>query len=44
MIIVERSLFVSHKSDGETVRIISAREPIRGEREQYEQGQKKTRR
>lgn len=30
-------LFVSHTDDGETIRIISAREPTRGEREQYEQ-------
>lgn len=33
-----RLLFVSHTDDGETVRIISAREPTRGEREFYEQG------
>lgn len=33
-----RLLFVSHTDDGETVRIISAREPTRGERESYEQG------
>lgn len=32
-----RFLFVSHTDDGETVRIISAREPTRGEREFYEQ-------
>ncbi len=32
-----RLLFVSHTDDGETVRIISAREPTRGEREAYEQ-------
>jgi len=32
-------LFVSHTDDGETVRIISAREPTRTERESYEQGQ-----
>jgi hypothetical protein len=32
-----RLLFVSHTDDGETVRIISAREPTRGEREKYEQ-------
>ncbi len=31
-------LFVSHTDDGETVRIISAREPTRTERESYEQG------
>ncbi len=31
-------LFVSHTDDGETVRIISAREPTRTEREVYEQG------
>ena len=31
-------LFVSHTDDGETVRIISAREPTRGERERYERG------
>lgn len=31
-----RLLFVSHTDDGETVRIISAREPTRGEREMYE--------
>ena len=30
-------LFVSHTDDGETVRIISAREPTRAEREAYEQ-------
>lgn len=29
-------LFVSHTDDGETIRIISAREPTRGEREKYE--------
>jgi hypothetical protein len=34
-----RLLFVSHADDGETVRIISAREPTRAEREAYEQGQ-----
>ena len=33
-----RLLFVSHTDDGETVRIISAREPTRTEREAYEQG------
>lgn len=32
-----RLLFVSHTDDGETVRIISARELTRGERESYEQ-------
>ncbi len=32
-------LFVSHTDDGETVRIISAREPTRTEREAYEQEQ-----
>ncbi len=32
-----RMLIVSHTDDGETVRIISAREPTRGERESYEQ-------
>ena len=31
-------LFISHTDDGETTRIISAREPTRGERESYEQG------
>ena len=31
-----RLLFVSHTDDGESVRIISAREPTRGERESYE--------
>ena len=31
-----RLLFVSHTDDGEMVRIISAREPTRGERESYE--------
>lgn len=31
-----RMLLVSHVDDGETVRIISAREPTRGEREGYE--------
>ena len=34
-----RLLFVSHTDDGENVRIISAREPTRTEREAYEQGQ-----
>jgi len=34
-----RLLFVSHTDDGETVRIISAREPTRAEQEAYEQGQ-----
>jgi uncharacterized protein len=33
-----RLLFVSHTDDGETVRIISAREPTRTERKLYEQG------
>jgi len=33
-----RLLFVSHTDDGEFTRIISAREPTRGERESYEQG------
>ena len=32
-----RLLFVSHTDDGEIVRIISAREPTRTERESYEQ-------
>lgn len=31
-----RTLVVSHTDDGETTRIISAREPTRGERESYE--------
>ncbi len=31
-------LFVSHTDDGETVRIISARELTHGERKTYEQG------
>lgn len=31
-----RTLIVSHTDDGETVRIISAREPTSGERESYE--------
>ncbi len=31
-------LFVSHTDDGETVRIISAREPTHAERESYERG------
>jgi uncharacterized DUF497 family protein len=31
-------LFVSHTDDGETVRIISAREPTRTERKSYEKG------
>lgn len=31
-----RMLIVSHTDDGEVVRIISAREPTRGEREFYE--------
>ena len=34
-----RLLFVSHTDDGETVLIISAREPTRTEREAYEQEQ-----
>jgi uncharacterized DUF497 family protein len=34
-----RLLFVSHTDDGETVRIISARELTRTEREAYEQEQ-----
>ena len=32
-----RMLIVAHTDDGETVRIISAREPTRGEREFYEE-------
>lgn len=32
-------LFISHTDDGETVRIINAREATRGEREKYERGQ-----
>ena len=32
-------LFVSHTDDGKTVRIISAREPTRGECEKYERGE-----
>ena len=32
-----RLLFILHTDDGETVRIISAREPTRTEREAYEQ-------
>lgn len=32
-----RMLVVSHTDDGEAVRIISAREPTRGEREFYEE-------
>ena len=35
-----RLLFISHTDDGEIVRIISTREPTRGEREFYEYGQK----
>lgn len=31
-----RTLIVSHTDDGETTRIISAREPTRAERESYE--------
>lgn len=34
-----RLLIISHTDDGETVRIISAREPTRTEREAYERGQ-----
>lgn len=34
-----RLLFASHTDDGETVRIISAREPTRTEREKYERGE-----
>ena len=34
-----RLLFILHTDDGETVRIISAREPTRTEREAYEQEQ-----
>lgn len=33
-----RLLFVSHTDDGETVRIISAREATRAESKQYEEG------
>jgi uncharacterized DUF497 family protein len=32
-----RILVVSHTDDGETIRIISAREPTRGEKEFYEE-------
>jgi uncharacterized DUF497 family protein len=32
-----RMLIVSHTDDGETIRIISAREPTRGERDFYEE-------
>ncbi|MDQ3755097.1 MAG: BrnT family toxin [Acidobacteriota bacterium] len=32
-----RMLFVAHTDDGDAVRIISAREPTRGEREFYEE-------
>ncbi len=32
-----RMLIVSHIDDGEVIRIISAREPTRGERESYEE-------
>ena len=32
-------LFVSHTDDGEIIRIISARELTRGEREKYERGE-----
>jgi len=35
-----RLLFVSHTDDGETIRIISAREPTRVERESYEKEQR----
>ena len=31
-------LFIAHTDDGETIRIISAREPTRGEQKAYEQG------
>lgn len=34
-----RLLIISHTDDAETVRIISAREPTRTEREAYERGQ-----
>lgn len=34
----DKLLFVSHTDDGETVRIISAREVTSAERKQYEQG------
>jgi len=34
-----RILVVAHTDDGETVRIISAREPTRGEKESYEESQ-----
>ena len=34
-----RLLFALHTDDGETVRIISAREPTRSEREKYERGE-----
>lgn len=34
-----RLLVVSHTDDGATIRIISAREPTRGEQKSYEQGQ-----
>lgn len=33
-----RLLIVSHTDDGETVRIISARQPTHGEQKSYEQG------
>lgn len=33
-----RLLIISHVDNGETIRIINAREPTRGEREFYEQG------
>ena len=32
-----RMLIVSHTDDGETIRIITAREPTRGERKSYEE-------
>jgi uncharacterized protein len=35
--IIGRLLFLSHADDGEKVRIISARETTKAEREQYEQ-------
>ncbi len=34
-----RLLFVSHTDDGQMIRIISAREPTRGERKYYEENQ-----
>ncbi len=33
-----RLLIISHTDDGETIRIISAREPTHGERKLYEEG------